>query len=303
MSLASWLTSLTEPAVLVTVIESKGSVPRGVGTKMLVTASGQQGSIGGGELEWRTVAAARRLVGAHGGDTLAFPLGPELGQCCGGFARVALTPLHPVAATHEVGRALGEGARTFVQNPTDGRIEALTDRSDASTIVQRADGALIEAVPPPMAPVWLFGAGHVGRALVDVLARLPEQMVVWIDERPEVWPTDLPEAIRPLPAAVPEAVVAHAPAGADVLVMTHSHARDLAVVAAALDRDDLGFVGLIGSRTKRARFERRLLSLGHDDAGLARLTCPIGLPSIRGKAPEIIAIAVAAQLLERRADG
>jgi xanthine dehydrogenase accessory factor len=222
---------------------------------MLVTAKGLDGTIGGGELEWRAIALARARLGRQVDEVVSLPLGPELGQCCGGLVRLRL--------------------RTA------------------------------EALPPSralLAPVWLFGAGHVGRAVVDVLRTLPGQEVVWIDERADALP---PGGARTtcVPAAAPEALVAKAPAGAHLLVMTHSHPRDLAIVAAALARDDLGSVGLIGSATKRARFEHRLRGLGLDATALARLTCPIGLPQVHGKHPAVIAVAVVAQLLERSSHG
>ncbi len=242
-------------AVLVTVIETRGSAPREAGAAMLVTAEGQEGSIGGGALEWRASRLARERLGSTVDEEITFPLGPDLGQCCGGFVRLRLQSVETAPAP-----------------------------------------------PPLLPPVWLFGAGHVGRAVVAVLRQLPGQEIVWIDERPDALPPSGAGATT-VPAAVPEALVAKAPAGASVVVMTHSHARDLAVVAAALARDDLGFVGLIGSATKRARFEARLRQLGHDDAKLDRLVCPLGLPQVRGKHPAVIAVALAAQLLERADHG
>ncbi len=245
--------------ILVTVVETEGSTPRAVGAAMLVTATGQDGTIGGGELEWRACRLARdRLarLDERVDERMAFPLGPDLGQCCGGFVRL--------------------------------RFES----------VDRA------ALPPAplLAPVWLFGAGHVGRAVAAVLRTLPAQEIVWVDERPQSLPAAVP-GLATVPATAPEALIAKAPAGALVLVMTHSHARDLAIVAAALARTDLGHVGLIGSATKRARFERRLRQMGYTADALARLICPIGLPQVRGKEPAAIAVGVVAQLLERRADG
>ncbi|MFW5832473.1 MAG: xanthine dehydrogenase accessory protein XdhC [Pseudomonadota bacterium] len=241
--------------ILVTVVETKGSTPREVGASMLVTATGQEGTIGGGELEWRATALARARLGREVDELVSLPLGPELGQCCGGLVRLRL---------------------------------------------QTA-----EALPAPralLAPVWLFGAGHVGRAVAHVLRTLPGQEIVWIDERAAALPASDARTTC-IPAAIPEALVSKAPAGAHILVMTHSHPRDLAIVAAALGRNDLGLVGLIGSATKRARFERRLRGVGLGDAALARLSCPIGLPTVRGKHPSVVAIAVVAQLLETRTHG
>ncbi|TVQ37083.1 MAG: xanthine dehydrogenase accessory protein XdhC [Geminicoccaceae bacterium] len=243
-------------AIRITVIETKGSTPREVGASMLVTADRQEGTIGGGELEWRATSLARARLHEHVDEVVAFPLGPELAQCCGGFVRL--------------------------------RLERTSDTG-------------LEAAPL-LAPVWLFGAGHVGQALVAILRTLPAQEIVWIDERPQTLPT-AKDGLTPVPATQPEALVAKAPAGALLLVMTHSHPRDLAIVTKALEREDLGFLGLIGSRTKRARFAQRLRQFGHDDTSLARLTCPIGLPAVKGKHPAAIAVAVTAQLLEQTAHG
>jgi len=318
--LASWLAELAGPAVLITVVETRGSAPREPGARMLVEAAAQRGTIGGGELEWRALASARRALreGCGRPELVAFSLGPELGQCCGGFVRLLLEPLPDAAAVRDLAaalaeldgpallvRRLGDGARVLVRpggavGDLDtaglhlrlGRTGPRVARIEAS-----GDTLVVERLAPPRPQVWVFGAGHVGRALVDVLARLPRQRVVWVDERDDALPKSAPPGVTPLRVRVPEAVVPRALSGAAVVVMTHSHARDLAIVDAALQRDDLGFVGLIGSVTKRARFAKRLREAGHDEEALARLVCPIGQPGIPGKEPEVIAVAVAAQLL------
>ena len=238
----TWLLALTqaerdgEPAVLLTVIRAVGSVPRAAGAKMVVTARGQADTVGGGALEHRCVAAARDLLGTAVPVTRDFPLGPALGQCCGGHVTVLFEPIEPAWR------------------------------------------------------VVLFGAGHVGRAVAHVLATLPCE-VDWIDPRDEQFPRHLPANVRARAPADPEATVTELPASATVVVMTHDHALDFAIVAAALARDDLGAVLLIGSATKRARFVRRLgRGMG------ARLICPIGDTSL-GKRPAEVAIATAAELL------
>jgi xanthine dehydrogenase accessory factor len=250
----AWLDALAAlqrdgtPSVLVTVLAARGSTPREAGCKMVVTAGDAHGTIGGGNLEFQSLARARALLAGSPGAPLVaeFPLGPALGQCCGGHASV-----------------------------------------------------LFEPMLPPSWQVALFGAGHVGRALVGVLGTL-DCRVTWIDPRADAFPAQLPAntvaALRPQPAAC----VATLPAGASVLVMTHDHALDFEIVAAALPRMDLPFVGLIGSETKRARFVSRLARLGLDATAIRRLTCPVGAPGTGGKAPPEIAIAVAAQLLQIR---
>jgi xanthine dehydrogenase accessory factor len=158
---------------------------------------------------------------------------------------------------------------------------------------------LFETILPPDWRIALFGAGHVGRALVRLLGDLP-CLVDWFDPRPGEFPGALPGNVRAVVTDDPEGEVPGLPPGCDVVVFTHSHDLDQAVVAAALRRHDLGYLGLIGSRTKRARFEARLRERGFTADDLGRIVCPIGLPGVGGKAPAEIAIAVAAQLLQRR---
>jgi len=257
--MTEWLQALTElaaaeqPAVLVTILHVAGSTPREAGTKMVVSVDALHGTIGGGHLELAAVELARELLAAAGTERVPaapqvreFQLGPSLGQCCGGVARL-----------------------------------------------------LFETVLPASWHVALFGAGHVGKALVKLLADLPCR-VAWIDAREGEFPRALPPSVRRIVTDAPEDAVAELPAGSDVLVMTHSHQLDFEIVEAALRRGDLAYVGLIGSRTKRARFVSRLESRGRSEQEIARLTCPIGVPGAGGKHPAEIAIAVAAQLLQLR---
>jgi xanthine dehydrogenase accessory factor len=252
--MAEWLEALRAleqqgtPAVLVTVLTTSGSTPREAGCKMVVSERARQGSIGGGNLEFQSERIARELLADPAAVPVLrdFPLGPELGQCCGGRVRVLFEPVRPLA-WH----------------------------------------------------IALFGAGHVGQALVRLLATLPCR-VRWIDSRPGALPDACPANVVPVLAATPAEQVAGLPGGASVLVMTHEHQLDFGIAAAALARPDLAFVGLIGSETKRARFTARLARQGFDQAALERLTCPIGVPGAHGKLPAEIAIAVAAQMLQIR---
>ena len=251
------------PACLVTVEFTEGSVPREPGAWMAVFADSLVGTIGGGHLELQAMAEARRcLAGAAPSATpLRFALGPSLGQCCGGVVHL--------------------------------QFELLTV-ADAPALARR--------LAPRGHPVALFGGGHVGHALARVLAPLPFALH-WIDSRDEVFPAQvdadtLCEHSDPVQAAVPEL----APQSM-VLIMSFSHAEDLDIVAACLarqrERADLPFIGLIGSRTKWATFSHRLQARGFSDQELAQVTCPIGVSGITGKEPEVIAVAVAAQLLQR----
>ena len=166
------------------------------------------------------------------------------------------------------------------------------------SIVLEGDNVVVERFCDARRPVWLFGAGHVGRALMLALAPLPFE-VTWIDERADAFPAAAPANVRTVRSADPAGEVARAPAGALIVVMTHSHARDLAIVHAALAAGRFGYVGLIGSASKRARFTRRLREAGVPDTRIAKLVCPIGLSTIGSKHPAAIAAGVAVQLLER----
>ena len=258
-----------EPAVLVRVVSSQGSVPREAGAWMGVFADSVVGTIGGGHLEFSAMARARALLAATDGSAapdaaaplrLRFALGPSLGQCCGGVVQLSLE-----------------------------RVSA------------HALPALAQTLGEVLTPVALFGGGHVGHALARVLATLPFTLN-WVDSRDGVFPLGLPARVacehsEPVQAAVPGL----APQSR-VLIMSFSHAEDLDVLAACLKRQrehaDLPYIGLIGSQTKWATFRHRLEARGFTTSELAHVTCPIGVPGITGKEPEVIAVAVAAQLLQ-----
>lgn len=252
------------PVCLVEVVATQGSAPRGPGAWMAVQAEGLIGTIGGGHLEWEATRLARAWLtqGLPGPvRSLRLALGPSLGQCCGGAVDLRLTA------------------------------------------VGAADGAVLDRLQVPHQPVALFGAGHVGHALVRVLQPLPFA-VHWVDSRDGMFPASPLPQVRCEHSDPVHAAVRDLPAHALVLVMSFSHTEDLDIVAACLrrqrERGDLPFVGLIGSATKWAVFQRRLAQRGFSAAEIAHITCPIGLPGIPGKEPEVIAIAVAAQLLQLR---
>lgn len=232
---------------------------------MVVSATASHGSVGGGNLEWQATAHARALLAGQALPLrVRYALGASLGQCCGGEVVLEFA-LH-------------------------------TDRAAAL------------AVPPmstvPTIPVAVFGAGHVGQALVRLLVDLPVQLH-WLDSRAETEPNVgapglVVEQVEPLHDAVADLVP-----GSHVLILTHSHAQDLELVGACLQRHqqraDLPFIGLIGSATKWTAFQQRLRARGYSDAALSHVTCPIGIPGLSGKQPAVIAVAVAAQLLQRAA--
>ena len=269
----SWLEA-GRAGIVVEVTEARGSVPRETGTRMLVGLSSAAGTIGGGHLELQAIARAREMLRtgepaartahtAHTAQIAHYALGPALGQCCGGAVTLRFAPLDSEAM----------------------------------------------ACWPAAAPrfhLQLFGAGHVGRAIAQALAPL-DVVVDWIDERDDEFPTTFfehggvwPAHIRRVCVDAVEAEVRIAPPGAFFLVLTHRHDLDLRLTEAILKRGDFAFFGLIGSKTKRARFVHALEARGFEAERIARITCPIGLDSIEGKEPAVIAASVVAQLLAVR---
>ena len=251
--------------VLVIVDRTQGSVPREAGAWMAVTPHRVINTIGGGHLEYQAIEAARALLREPTAEPTVrrYPLGPSLGQCCGGVVHL--------------------------------RFECC-DRLSPAQAAER-----IHRLRPSDQPVTLFGGGHVGRAVIQVLAPLPFA-VTWVDSRDEIFPSPLPANIRTEHSDPVQSAVDDLLAGTQVLIMSFSHAEDLEIVAACLrrqrSRNDLPYVGLIGSATKWATFRHRLQARGFAPEELDRVTCPIGIAGIEGKEPEVIAVAVAAQLLQ-----
>jgi xanthine dehydrogenase accessory protein XdhC len=263
------MTSLTEalhahlqagaPAVLVTVARALGSTPREAGARMLVGVGDATGTIGGGRLEFEAILAARRLIASGGAvQDMEVPLGPAIGQCCGGHVAVRLE---------------------------------LADRATLERLT-RLEQQERDALPV----VYLFGAGHVGKAIAHALAPLPLRLV-WIDSRADEFPDPAPAGVERMVTADPVARLGTAPAGGSALILTHSHALDFALAEAALRRGDFTYCGLIGSATKRRRFERWYVARGAAPGDLRRLVCPIGAGLLSDKRPAVIAAMVAAELL------
>ena len=292
-------------AMLVIVARVEGSGPREPGARMIVTESDLFGTIGGGQLEFEALKSARAaLADAPDAFIQRFPLGPELGQCCGGVVTLMFEPFTSADAAwvEQLRERAVKPLDTvrLVEKPKGGAFSRTMLADDAAGDFHvKLDGegfSLTERLSDTRQPVWLFGAGHVGRALAKALEPLPFK-VTWIDGRLDEFPDDVPDDTVTLEAAMPELLVDEALPGAFFIVMTHSHALDQEICEAVLRRRDFAYLGLIGSDTKAARFRSRLRAQGLEDADLARLHCPIGLPGITGKAPEVIAASVAADLL------
>jgi xanthine dehydrogenase accessory factor len=307
----AWLTALLAqqaPAILVTVARAEGSVPREAGAKMLVTSDGLFDTIGGGHLEFVATGLAREMLAQPAHELSAqrrmqrLPLGPTLGQCCGGVAHLTFERVDAASHAHfeAIRDSLANDQPCLRQLPLDSAAPPLlaSDAEDTH-LWQDKHGArwLADACRPPAARLYLFGAGHVGAAIVQAMSALPCQ-IIWIDEREDMFPASLPSNVTVEVTDTPEALVAAAPDHASYLVMTHSHALDQTLAEAILRRDRVGWFGLIGSATKRVQFERRLQQRGIPAARLTDMVCPIGIQGIAGKEPAVIAIAVAAQLLQ-----
>ena len=297
---------------LVSIVDAKGSAPREAGARMVVLQDGSfAGTIGGGTLEWRAIERARAALAkgtvgwvAPPVDLSRMSLGPDLGQCCGGSVRILMEVFTPDRSAEVQALAEAEKAGFFA---TEGRIG---ERSVERTVLTRdlpggedsllgADGRLRERFGTHKQVLALIGAGHVGRALILALAPL-DFSVVWIDPRKDEFPSIVPGDVRVVVSAAPAGELDAVPDGAFVLVMSHSHALDFDVVLAALRARRFGYVGLIGSATKKARFISRMRQAGLEDGDIARLVCPIGIDGIQSKVPAAIAASVVADLLRRR---
>jgi xanthine dehydrogenase accessory factor len=292
-------------AALVTLARVEGSSPREAGACMVVRPSGGfHGTIGGGALEFAALDAAQTALRRGRGPAFrrSLALGPELGQCCGGRVewRVETFDARDVEDLSTLAIAEGGGSTTLsARLGPDGRVERTlrpgVGRERESARLTSDDG-WIEAIGTTARAVYLFGSGHVGRALSLALAPLPFA-VRWIDSRRDAFPAHAPANVALVFAPEPAAELAGAPDGALIVVMTYSHALDLEIVAAALGAGRFGFVGLIGSSTKRARFLSRMRAAGLSQAALDRLVCPIGVSGLESKDPAVIAASTAAQLL------
>ena len=301
-----------QPTALVTVVGAEGSTPRESGARMLVGEAWLAGTIGGGNLEWLATDQARKLLGQSARDYAVqdYPLSPLLQQCCGGRVRLLLERVSEDSAPWltEADNALRTGrafaleaefgatalTRTvrFEDDQWPGLIPRSAQKARPPRAMPEAGDRLVERIEPYRPTATLFGAGHVGLAIARAFAPLPFRFAL-LDIRPEA-------AGAGVEVMDESALLTRAAESADfVLILTHSHELDYRLTLAALSGRGAGYVGLIGSATKRARFLSRLRADGVPEAAIARLVCPIGLPFLKSKAPEVIAVSVAADLLQR----
>ncbi|MEL7538311.1 MAG: xanthine dehydrogenase accessory protein XdhC [Pseudomonadota bacterium] len=328
-----------EPAVLVTVAAIRGSAPREPGARMIVTREHSFGTVGGGQLEYRCIRQACDQLAeptAPASRQHRFTLGPDCGQCCGGvvdvwFERVGTEDLAWIDAgiaalgngdallrvslrqsEERISRLVVGGQRVlfaggeFVQNaryrtaavelagrPIGTRVDVLAISDNMRMPV------LVDRTRPNAWTIAIFGAGHVGTACAEAMKLLPANVTLF-DSRGEQVRAARSRSLATDLCDDPLGVLDRLPAGSDVLIMTHDHGIDFALVERALALERFGYVGLIGSLSKRRRFEKRLRKAGFSDAQLNELVCPIGIDSIRGKKPFEIAIGVSAELVQRR---
>ena len=310
--IAQALESVTrgEALAMATVVGTQGSTPREIGARMLVWPDRFTGTIGGGSLERQALDQARKLLAQDKRRHALqdYPLGPLLGQCCGGRVRLLVERIDAES------QGWLDEAR---QARTPFRLQADIEGVDLRRSIQSAAGRddidnsprvpipevrrLSELMQPTRPKLVIFGAGHVGQAVARAFAPLPFDLE-WLASREDLRPEAGGTHAEILSEDELEACIEAAPEGCLFAIFTHSHDLDYRLTKAVLARGDFRYLGLIGSRTKRARFESRLRADSFADADLARLTCPIGIPSLKGKAPAVIAVALAAELLQLTED-
>ncbi len=266
---------------MISVVKVEGSAPREAGARIVVTPLGFHGTIGGGTLEWQAIAKAQAMMGKPTQQKLSsHSLGPDLGQCCGGRVQLVTEVFGPNDLPAARAYAAQEAQGVFA---VPGRIVSPDFAEQFGDSNRR---------------LYLFGAGHVGRALILALAPLPFD-VIWTDPREGAFPAAVPSNVVTIQSKNPVAEIADAPPDSFALVMTHSHGLDLEIIDCVLRNPNFAYAGLIGSATKRARFSKRLREAGVAERRIEDMVCPIGVPCIKSKHPAAIAAATAVQLLER----
>lgn len=323
-----WIDELTdlaaagEPAVLVTVAGIRGSAPREIGAKMIVTATTSIGTIGGGQLEYQSTRVAVGMLNDERTTLRSFPLGSSMGQCCGGVVEILFEPivdgmpawLRDLAALHgqrepaiiatristtAPAKLIVTASAVFGAGEVDSELVSKARKLLAGKPVTCRDvQEFYEPVVVPDLNIAVFGAGHVGTAVVSALSKL-DSNIRWIDSRRDVF-RQVPANVRAVETADPALEVAAMPAQSFYLVMTHSHAIDFDVCDRILRRGDAAYCGLIGSLSKRRRFEKRYRQQGMAQSMIDSLICPIGVDGISGKKPAEIAVATAAEILKIR---
>ena len=248
--------------ILATIIKAKGSVPRNENVSMVISSSKQYGTIGGGELEYQVIKESNDLLNNldYNQRIIELPLGPTLGQCCGGFVKIQLSKF-----------------------------------KNGKNLLLKHD--LKEQIINQNQNLYIFGAGHVANALLSKLDGVGFNNFV-IDSRENFISKINTDYVFPILAKDHTIIIKNTPSKSYYLVLTHSHQLDLSICDSILKKNDFTFIGLIGSKTKKIRFTKRLIEIGHDKNLIDKIECPIGIQSIEGKEPDVIAISIIARLLE-----
>jgi xanthine dehydrogenase accessory factor len=280
------------------IADHKGSSPREAGTAMLVWDAGFSGTIGGGALEYQAIENAQnQLKNKALTSVKRIPLGPNLGQCCGGSVTL-VTEYFTQENLPQTDTVFARQIQAGTPEPLWVKRSLANTRNGAETHdINLQDGWLVEPISQPHQPVWVYGAGHVGRAIIDTLQDLPFD-ITWVDTSVDRFPENTPETVTQLVAQNPALATKHAPQDAQHYILTYSHALDLELCHAILGHS-FKSLGLIGSKTKYTRFTTKLHALGHSQAQVSRIICPIGDPSL-GKEPKAIALGIASALLKQR---
>ena len=317
------------PFVRLVLVQTDGSTPRELGAAMCVDRNQSVGTIGGGQLEYEAMAHARRMLERDGApewlrDLRSWPLGPALGQCCGGAVRVLFERYgeKEIETCATIDPAVEGGAIVVHPSVSGDPLLVCSNRrgarelplSVAGLVTDMLSGAqkreprltqprggtsyFIEPVAAPPTPLFIYGAGHVGQAIVKIVSDLAFD-IHWVDTHAERFAGQPGDNVHQIVARDPAIIAAAAPSDAFHIVLTYSHTIDFAICHTLLTKPLFGFLGLIGSHTKRARFLKRLRQAGVSEAALLRLSCPIGIGALQGKAPPTIAVSIAAQLIEQ----
>lgn len=282
------------------IIAAKGSAPRGTGAEMIVTADTQTGTIGGGALEYQASHLARQNLAdmpASGFARLVrnFALGPDLGQCCGGNVRV-LSELFTPAILPELIALQEADAPAYCHELTTQNMPLFYDDDVVSSPhLDKAQERFYMPAKSARQRLYIYGAGHVGRALIAATNDLGLDRV-WVDSAPERFPDNVTDDVTIVPARDMARIAHHAPRGAFHIIVTYSHQIDEAITYALLAKQGSDKIGLIGSRTKKARFDKRFAAQGLSQAAIAGYQCPVGLSAIQGKSPPHVALSIAGQI-------
>lgn len=285
----------------VLILKTFGSAPRDEGTTMLIWDSGQFGTIGGGELEYQVTRLAKKIIIDNKGSRIKkFSLGPDMGQCCGGAVELLIEILDETKVKF-ISVDDGFFARPVFKDEKSLNVQALIKSYRNKSVPIKTsfkDGWLFEPVTKEKELIWIYGAGHVGTAIANILSKLSQFSVTCIDTSQDRYPDNFPKTVEKLITKNPAQIVQYAPSETHHLILTYSHALDLEICHQLLQHN-FATAGLIGSKTKWARFKKRLNELNYTFEQINRIICPIGEPSF-GKSPYEIAIGVASMLLEKK---